>query len=841
MLSYTRQHRKLLTATLSWQRVLLPLLLLGSMLLLSGILLSPSAWTIDIGTPGDTWYSAGFSVPEQGDMGTFRWSLPKSRLLLHGAGATPLTLDLRMHRSLAMLERPYHLLLEQGEHAFAAFNLDNTPGWRIYRVVLPPNAVADARLQALPLSIVSTTYRPGSGDRRDLGVPLDWVRVTPLMGGASSLLPVLLRAVCLTWVVGVLFGWLWRLRAGLWVYLPIVIVVAGLLLWARQSPDTLAWALPSLPWTMGLTTAVLLFTYRRMGSGGQEGGSRGLGTRITSQRAAVWLGGILLLALAVRFYRIDSLPYGLWRDEAEHGLIALRMLEHPTYRPIYVAEGRVNMPALGFYPFALALQVQGIHLWSMRTMTALGGAVTVLPLYALVYRMFGRREIALLAAAFLAVSSWHLTLSRFSFPTIFEPLLGLTGLWLLLLARSRVRSKAQKADAPGIQGIQVPFHLVPWVLCFLAGVCLGTAAQMYHTGRVVPVLGAILAVLLLWQGKQGGEEQQGENSKQRRQRGKEMGSWFVSVALCGTGVVLMLVPLIIYALNEPQAFNSRVNRVSLVSNALDDARPPLAALDEALGRHLLMFHVRGDENGRHHAPGRPLLDVVTGLGFVAGLVVLLRRWSDWRSLFLLMALAISIAPSLMSENGPHAMRSIGAVAFACMIAATGWVTVLDYLIAKLSLLKGGAERVCTACYRRSMIGLVAVVLCLNCWTYFVLMPADPAVWTSFYPIHTQIGAYVRERANAQGSGAVTELYVAQGLTYNAVFSYLGHRLPIGTFRHGSLSPPPAADAFFVLSGYDYEKRLEELAPYLDASSEPVERGPDLPGTGQASFYVFRGR
>ena len=41
----------------------------------------------------------------------------------------------------------------------------------------------------------------------------------------------------------------------------------------------------------------------------------------------------LLLALALRMWDLGGLPFGLWRDEARHGLVALRILDDPDYRP----------------------------------------------------------------------------------------------------------------------------------------------------------------------------------------------------------------------------------------------------------------------------------------------------------------------------------------------------------------------------------------------------------------------------------------------------------------------------------------------------------------------------
>src|SRR4029450_13144721 len=102
-----------------------------------------------------------------------------------------------------------------------------------------------------------------------------------------------------------------------------------------------------------------------------------------------------------------------------------------------------------------------------------------------------------------------------------------------------------------------------------------------------------------------------------------------------------------------------------------DKRPPLARLDESVGRHLLMFNVRGDSNGRHAAPTRPMLAFVTGLGFLAGIVALLRRRADWRSQFLLAALAIGLLPRLLAVDSPHGTRSIDALPIGCIVAALG--------------------------------------------------------------------------------------------------------------------------------------------------------------------------
>jgi hypothetical protein len=773
------------------------LLLLASVLVL--LLSFPPAWMLDAGAPQAGRFLAGFYAPEEAAGATFRWSGPDGRLRLHGAGTRPFTLDLRLFG----LQRPHRgdshtLRLAHEARTYATFTLHNTAEWRVYRVLLPPGATTDPLGDALPLELRTASYTPGPGadDGRRLGVALDWLRITPLDAAPALLALPLPRALLLTWLVGIMGYGLWVIGHGPWAMGGVLLLGAALLAFAALSPYVLAWALPATPWTLALATLVLAIGSRR---GAIDYRLSALDYRLS----ALGLALIVVLALALRLYQLDTLPYGLWRDEARHALVALRMLEDPDYRPIYEPRNGVHLPGLGLAPFALALEVWGIHVWSLRTVTALAGALTVLPLYALVRRLSGRVDVALLAAAFLAVSSWHISLSRFSFPTVFDPLLSLSGLWLLLVAL-----------APGETPRRVPLRVGA---ALLGGVCLGLAAQTYHTGRLAPLAAALLVGLLL------------AFAPQQWRR------WLGVGALGALALALTVSPLVGYALRHPESFNDRVGTVFLLHPEVVEARPPLAVLDASLGRHLLMFNVEGDSNGRHHAPGAPLLDYATGAGFVVGVLLLLRGWRDWRSLFVLGLLALGLLPSLLAVEGPHAMRSIGALPAACIAAALGWLAVARWLTHRLP---DGAPH---AAARRLPLLVLALALALNVWLYFGQMPTNPRVWVSFYPVHTQVGAYLRERANTHNTADLRHIYVARKLTRNPVFDYLAHDLRVETFASDDLSRPAPPEALFVFSGYTYQEDVRHLRPYLGPDPEPLIRGPNLPGTDAPSFVVYQAR
>jgi Dolichyl-phosphate-mannose-protein mannosyltransferase len=845
---------------------------------------APPVWTLDIGAPGDTRFITEMLEPERDRATgtTFRWTEPSARLWLPGVEFAPFAPALHIYT-----EEPQgakrQLRLEREGRQLGALEL--APGWRVYHVLLP--GAAGEALDTAPLTLATDPLH-NHKDSQARGVPLDWVRLDPLESAAPPW-----RALLLTWGLAAPAGWLWQLDRllfkerpglrGLRVGAFVGVVAAGLVTWARANPYLLAWTIPALPWSLGVATVLLIgvalrplrarWSSRRtaavallvigqvllvthaavaLGAGLALLGLAFLPLSNAPETAAappLWLSRraewillilIFLVGLGLRFYRLGELPYGLWRDEGRHGLVALQMLDDPNYRPAYIPGG-VDLPGLGLFPFALALRAWGIHIWSMRAITALAGALTVLPLHALVRRLYGRGAIALLAAGLLAISSWSLTLSRFSFPTIFDPLLQLTALWLLVVGlgaeqtddvQARYIVPPRTTNDEGVRNThhasRFPFSVFRFPFyapLFFSGICLGLAAQTYHTGRMGLVVAGLLALLLL------------------RRAPQRWRAWLIGVAALGLGFVLAASPLLNYALRHPEAFNQRVGAVFLLSEESSDKRAPLAKIDESIGRHLLMFNVRGDSNGRHAAPDRPMLDAVTGLALLVGVAALVRRRRDWRSQFLLGALAIGLLPSVLTVDNPHAMRGIGALAFACAIAALGLVELWRIVSGAVLREENRPKEDVGARPSRSVLAVTALTwglaLMLNARTYFVLMPADRAVWTAFYPFHTQIGAYIRALADDQGPDALRQVFVPDRLVSNPVFGYLAHDLPVQTFNAQRLSAAAQSGALFIVPATTLPKELRALIAKNGLAPLPLVAGPTLPDGSGASFLVYR--
>ncbi len=502
------------------------------------------------------------------------------------------------------------------------------------------------------------------------------------------------------------------------------------------------------------------------------------------RRWLAFLGLTLALAAAFRSHRLTELPFGLWRDEARHGLVALRMIEDPAFRPAYVAwtEPNVNMPAFGLYLLAIGVERFGVNAWSMRTVTAIAGFLTVGLLF-VVARQLASTPQALLAAAFLSASSWHVWLSRYQFPTVLDPLFALAGAGLAL--RSRTGASVSKRCL--------------WL--FAAGFSWGLAAQTYHTGRIAPVLGVILVLFLYG----------------LRPSAAPL------VAAAALGSALALAPLLASAAEEPEALNRRVDEVALHAVAPVFGQAPVAALDQSLLRHLGMFTVRGDHNGRQNLPGRPMLDPVTGFAFLVGLAWVLSAAADRLHVFWLVALAMGTLPSALAVSGPHSMRSVAALAPACVLASLGWSCV--------GALWGSVRR--TPAAQAAFVAAGMACVAFTGWrTVFRDMATDPRVWAAAYPVPTQMGIYLRKVA--QDDASVT-VYLPSGVANNSVIAYLGHGLTYGSYDRDGLSRPARPGDRLLVRGGEEQARGEALVRRFAPDAVPAREGPLLPGTSTPSF------
>src|SRR3989338_6436258 len=126
---------------------------------------------------------------------------------------------------------------------------------------------------------------------------------------------------------------------------------------------------------------------------------------------------ILALAAFLRLYRLTDFPPGLYSDEASYGYNAYSILttgrdEWGKFLPLTIQSFGDYKPPMTAYLTIPSIAVFGLNEFAVRFPSALIGILSILLIYLLTKEIFKSRSIALLVAALLAISPWHIHFSR---------------------------------------------------------------------------------------------------------------------------------------------------------------------------------------------------------------------------------------------------------------------------------------------------------------------------------------------------------------------------------------------------------------------------------------------
>ncbi|MEK7100357.1 MAG: glycosyltransferase family 39 protein [Patescibacteria group bacterium] len=146
---------------------------------------------------------------------------------------------------------------------------------------------------------------------------------------------------------------------------------------------------------------------------------------------------IIILAFFLRIYKITSIPPSLNWDETSIGYNAYSVLktgrdEWGQFMPVHFKSfGEYKLPAQ-IYASIPAIAIFGLNDFGVRITPVVYGTMTILLLYFLVFEIFKRKDISFLSSFLLAVSPWHIQLTRASFESSFSLFWFILGVWLLI-------------------------------------------------------------------------------------------------------------------------------------------------------------------------------------------------------------------------------------------------------------------------------------------------------------------------------------------------------------------------------------------------------------------------
>lgn len=150
---------------------------------------------------------------------------------------------------------------------------------------------------------------------------------------------------------------------------------------------------------------------------------------------------VIFLAFFLRFWGLGSNPPALTWDEAAWGYNAYSLGidgkdEFGRLLPLDYLESFGDFkPPVYAYLTVLPVKIFGLNEFSTRFPSAFFGVLTVLTTYFLVKKIFKSNEaIALLSSFLLAISPWHINLSRAAFEANIATFFLVAGVWLFLEA-----------------------------------------------------------------------------------------------------------------------------------------------------------------------------------------------------------------------------------------------------------------------------------------------------------------------------------------------------------------------------------------------------------------------
>jgi 4-amino-4-deoxy-L-arabinose transferase-like glycosyltransferase len=393
---------------------------------------------------------------------------------------------------------------------------------------------------------------------------------------------------------------------------------------------------------------------------------------------------VTALAAALRIFALGEIPPGLYHDEAFNGLDALEVIA--GQRPVYFAANNGREP-LFIYLIAATVGLLGRTPGALRLAAALCGTLTIPAAYLMARAWFNRR-VGLLSAAILAITLWHVHLSRIGFRAITLPLMTALALWL--------GARAYRSH-----------HRRDWLL---SGLLYGLCFYAYLSARFTPIALAAFALYLLATG-----------------RGNRLwpgAVWFAA------GTLMALTPLTVYALNHWDVVLGRPGQVS-VFNPLINGGDLWGTLGRQLVGTLGMFLVRGDTIPRHNLPGRPVFDLLLGTAMVVGLIrATLRARRKAAPAFALIWIGLMLVPTWLAEDAPHFLRAVGVLPLLAVLPALG----VDAGVAWLERRGRRGWAVALVC------AILAVSLATTTRDYFVLYGSDPQTAYAFENAAAELAA-----------------------------------------------------------------------------------------------------
>jgi len=349
---------------------------------------------------------------------------------------------------------------------------------------------------------------------------------------------------------------------------------------------------------------------------------------------------LFVVALIFRLYDITSLPFILSGTEASIGLDALAVTQGNIQSPF--ATAWLTNPTMPLYLLSFPISILGNSILAVRILSPFIGAFTVVILYFLGRRLWGPL-VGLLSAILLLGSHVHVHFSRLGMTNIWDPLFVMSAIGLLYAAW---QGRSRK-------------------LWLAAGLVIGLNAYLYTASHILPLilLGLFLYLLLDWRELWG-------------QRSHIFGAIILAA--------IVALPQLLFYRSNPMIFMDRANSQGIVQSGWYLLQSESTGLSQAavLLRQLvagMLSLLVGQDNSPAYMPGGTILGFWAALLLVAGIVLSLWRYKQFRYALLIIWLGVTLLfAAALLESPPQSHRLLIALPAVYLLVSLGLIWLVDH-------------------------------------------------------------------------------------------------------------------------------------------------------------------
>ncbi|HZY40668.1 MAG TPA: glycosyltransferase family 39 protein, partial [Anaerolineae bacterium] len=499
------------------------------------------------------------------------------------------------------------------------------------------------------------------------------------------------------------------------------------------------------------------------------------------------LVAVLLLGFMLRVTDLTNAPVGISGDELFYYDDA-RLIMRGQF-PVYFPNNYGHEP-LFQYAEAIFLRLIGAHAFTLRYTAVFGSMLGLAMSYALAKRLFNRR-VALVTTTLFATLFWSLFLGRIGLRASTFPVMTLFSLYALWRA----------------------LHDRSWRWTLAAGVLNGLTMYTYVASRVFPgvIVGWLLILAVL--------------NRQWFHRNLRRLGVFIGLA------VVVWLPLLIYSQQNPGLVNQRL--YTMGGPFYDVQRGDFSGLLANAGAVAGMFTFRGDADSRYNPDARPVFDPLTGLCFVVGVLVAVRRFRQPAYSLLFVWLGVTLLPTLLSPDAPAFLRAGGGIFPTYALAGIG----LDWLLSQTGRRFSAAPRRFSAALtppRLAIVGLsgALVLAAVNFTALYGAWRTSPLMMKVYESDLYLAARYLNDNPPSSAANVVIVAGAAEDNAQRIFRLHDPHRYPV-RWTGDMLWPASAGETWYLFN----QESLPDDRVRAWLGADPVQT--EVNNAGQPILEIYR--